>query len=156
MPEVVKIKKISSKLIIRIGLLLLVACFVLGIFLLVNYVPSVKEALILATTVKPETLTELYFENHLSLPNKVTLFKKNNFKFTIHNLENKDMEYPYEVYINVNGVKHIIDKSSVLIRNNEYKTITEDFALTISTQRAKVVVSLINKNQRIHFWIEEE
>jgi hypothetical protein len=42
-------------------------------------VPSVKEALILATTVKPETFTELYFEDYLSLPNKVTLFKENNF-----------------------------------------------------------------------------
>ncbi len=64
----------------RIGLLLLAVCFiVVGFFQLVKYVPSVKEALILATTVKPETFTELYFEDHLSLPNKVTLFKENNF-----------------------------------------------------------------------------
>ena len=83
--------------------------------------PSVKEALILATTVKPETFTELYFENHLSLPKEVTLFKEYNFKFTIHNLENKDMEYPYEVYINVNGEKQIIDKISVSIKKMNIK-----------------------------------
>ena len=118
--------------------------------------PSVKEALILATTVKPETFTELYFEDHLSLPNKVTLFKENNFKFTIHNLENKDMEYPYEVYIDVNREKQMIDKSSVLIKNNEYKTISEAFAITVPIQRAKVVVNLISKNQQIHFWMGEE
>ena len=116
------IRKINYKRIIRIELLLLVVCFiVVGSFRLVRDVPSVKEALILATTVKPETFTELYFEDHLSLSNKVTLFKKNNFKFTIHNLENKDMEYPYEVYIDVNGEKQMIDKNSVLIKNNEYK-----------------------------------
>ncbi len=61
-----KNKKINCKPIIRIELLLLAVCFiVVGFFQLVKYVPSVKEALILATTVKPETSTELYFENHL-------------------------------------------------------------------------------------------
>jgi hypothetical protein len=86
-------KKINYKPIMKIRLLLLVVWFNVIGFLVVECVPSVKEALILATTVKPETFTELYFEDHLSLPNKVTLFKEDNFKFTIHNLENKDMIY---------------------------------------------------------------
>jgi len=152
----VKNKKINYKPIMKIRLLLLVVWFIVVGFLVVEWVPSVKEALILATTVKPETFTELYFEDHLSLPNKVTLFKENNFKFTIHNLENKDMEYPYEFYIDVNGEKQMIDKSSVLIKNNEYKTISEDFTITIPTQRVKAVIDLINKNQQIHFWMGEE
>ena len=155
MPEVVKNKKMNSKSIIRIGLLIALICLLVGILLLVKYT-SVKEALILATSVKPETFTELYFENHLSLPNKVTLSKKNNFKFTIHNLENKDIEYPYEVYIDINGEKKIIYINSVIIKNTEYKTIPVDFTITIPIQRAKVVVSLINKNQQISFWIEEK
>jgi len=58
--------------------MLLVVWFIVIGFLIVEYVPSVKEAFILATTMKPETFTELYFEDHLSLPNKVTLFKENN------------------------------------------------------------------------------
>jgi hypothetical protein len=60
-------------------------CFiVVGFFQLVKYVPSVEEALILATTVKPETFTELYFEDHLSLPNQVTLFKENIPRYLRH------------------------------------------------------------------------
>jgi hypothetical protein len=149
-------EKINYKLIMRIRLLLLVVWFIVIGFIVVECVPSVKEALILATTVKPETFTELYFEDHLSLPNKVTLFKENNFKFTIHNLENKDMEYPYEVYIDVNREEQMINKSSVLIKNNEYKTITEAFTIIVPIQRAKVVVNLISKNQQIHFWMGEE
>ena len=66
------------------------------------------------------------------------------------------MEYPYEFYIDVNGEKQMIDKSSVLIKNNEYKTISEDFTITIPTQRVKAVIDLINKNQQIHFWMGEE
>jgi len=50
----------------------------------------------------------------------------------------------------------MIDKNSVLIKNNEYKTITEDFTITVPTQRVKVVINLIAKNQQIHFWMAEE
>jgi len=154
--KMVKNEKINYKPITKIRLLLLVVWFIVVGFLIVECVPSVKEALILATTVKPETFTELYFEDHLTLPNKVTLFKENNFKFTIRNLENKDMVYIYEVYIDVNREKQMIDKNSVLIKKNEYKTITEDFTITVPTQRVKVVINLIGKNQQIHFWMGEE
>ena len=149
-------KEMNDKLIMKIRLLLLVVWFIVIGFIIVECVPSLKEVLILATTVKPETFTELYFENHLSLPDKVTLFKENNFKFTIHNLENKDMEYPYEVYIDVNREKQMIDKSSVLIKNNEYKTISEEFTITIPIKRVKVAINLISKNQQMHFWMGEE
>ena len=67
-----------------------------------------------------------------------------------------DMEYPYEVYINVNREKQMIDKSSVLIKNNEYETTTEDFIIIVLIQRVKVVVNLVNKNQQIYFWMGEE
>src|SRR5665648_728885 len=153
---IVKNKKINYKPIMKVRSLLLVVWFIVVGFIVVECVPSVKEALILATTKKPETFTELYFEDHLSLPNKVTLFKENNFKFTIHNLENKVMVYIYEVYIDVNREKQMIDKNSVIIKNNEYKTITEDFTITVPSQRVKVVTNLIGKNQQIHFWMEEE
>ena len=149
-------KEMNDKLIMKIRLLVLVVWFIVIGFIIVECVPSLKEVLILATTRKPETFTELYFEDHLSLPDKVTLFKENNFKFTIHNLENNDMEYPYEVYIDLDREKQMIDKSSVLIKNNEYKTISEEFIITIPMQRAKVVVNLISKNQQIHFWMGEE
>lgn len=153
MPKHFKKKKISYKLIISIILMFIAVCIVVGFFQLVKYVPSVKEAFILAANPKPEIFTELYFENHLSLPSKINLYKENNFKFTIHNLENRDMEYPYEVYIDIDGKKQIIDKSSVLIKNNEYKTITVNFIVTIPMQKFKVVVNLSNKNQQIDFWM---
>ncbi len=152
-----KTKKINNKLILRILLpLFIVACLVVGIFFLANYVPSVKEALIQATTKKLETFTELYFEDHLSLPREITLFKENSFKFTIHNIEDNNMEYPYEVYIEVNGESQTIDKGSILIKNNEYKTITQNFIIGTPIQRVKIVVNLTDKNQQIHFWMGEE
>ena len=155
MPKHFKKKKISYRLIISIVLILITAGLIAGFFQLFKYVPSIKESFILAANPKPETFTELYFENPLSLPSKVNLSEENNFKFTIHNLENKDMEYSYEVYIDINGGKQVIDKSSVLIKNNGYKTITVNFKITIPMQRFKVAVNLINKKQQIDFWMTE-
>ncbi len=66
------------------------------------------------------------------------------------------MEYPYEVYIDVNGEKQSIDKSSVSIKNNEFKTITENFTITTPIKRAEVVVNLTSKNQQIDFWMGED
>ena len=151
----VKNKNIKSK-VIKVVLLITVLCLhAVGAFQLVKY-NSVKKAVFLATTREPQTFTELYFENHLSLPDRITLFKENNFKFTIHNLENKDMEYPYEVYIDTNGEKQVISTGSALIEDNGYKTISVDFTITISIPGSRVVVNLIDKNEQISFWIEEE
>jgi hypothetical protein len=150
-------KKINSKLVLRILMpLLIVAALVILLILLVNYVPSVKETFILATTKIPETFTELYFEDHLTLPKEITLFKENNFAFTIHNIENRDMQYPYEVYIEVNGERQLIANGSVLIKNDEYMTIAQSFIITTPMQRVKIVVNLIDKNQQINFWMEEK
>jgi len=156
-PKKGKSLKMKKKIAKKIGLSVLVVCLIAGIILLFIYIPSFKKAIILATSVQPETLTELYFEDHLSLPEKVVLSDENGFKFTIHNLEDKDIEYTYSVYIEIDGEKDIIiDSSSILIKNNEFQTITESFALTTPVGRARVIVELINKDQYISFWIEEE
>lgn len=152
----IKNKKRKNKLIIKVVLLFIVVClFTIGIFQLLRYT-SFRKAIVLATTKEPSTFTELYFEDHLSLPNKVALFKENNFKFTIHNLEKKDMEYPYEVYINTNGEKQLICRDTVSIKDNEYETIAVNFTISIPIQRSKVIINLIDKNEQIYFWIEEE
>jgi len=149
-------KNINDQLIIVISLLIITVCSIVVVYQFVNYVPGVKEAIVLATTVKPETFTELYFEDHLSLPSKIADYQENKFKFTIHNLENKDMSYPYEVYIDVNGRKLILDKKSIFIKSNEFKTIDEDFTLVLTIERVEVIVNLLNKNQQIDFWMEKQ
>lgn len=109
----------------------------------------------LATTVKPETFTELYFENHLNLPSKVMLKEPYSFSFTIHNLENQDMAYPYEVYIDEGkGKKLILDKNNITVQKNAFITIQEGFILNQSITRDKVIINLTAKNQQIDFWIE--
>lgn len=149
-----KNKEINYKLIVMIETPLLLLSLIIGLLHYVNSNPSIKNIITLATTVKSETFTELYFKNHANLPSKVILKQKYNFAFTLHNLEDKDMDYPYEMYIDLNGNKLDLDKGSIFIKKDGYKTVDKDFTLKLPTGKVKVVVNLINKNQRIDFWIE--
>jgi hypothetical protein len=153
--------KLNYRVIIKAELIIIVICVILASFQIYHNSPKVREAVAMATTKKPETFTELYFEDHLSLPAFVTLNKNENFKFTIHNLEYKDMSYPYEVFIvcrdpGCMGDKQLIDKGTAVLKHDEYKTINEDYTIGFPTKRIQVVVNLVDKNQQITFWTNGE
>lgn len=140
--------------------ILVIATVVMVVFLIIftgyeiyNKVPKVRENVILATTKQPEKFTELYFDNHKTLPSLVKVGKEYLFEFNIHNLEEKTMEYPYEVYIETNGKKNYIEKKSLILNQNNSVSIKENFIVKEATKSA-VVVNLLNKNQEIRFWIE--
>lgn len=140
-------------LIVKIGLLILVVFAILGIVKTVKIPPKLKEAIVLATTRIPETFTELYFEDHINLPKTIEKGKEYQYKFTIHNLENKDMDYPYTVSLQRDDKKTVIDSGSVFLKNNEYKTIEMSVG-PLKKVRLKVVIELVNKNQFISFWMD--
>jgi hypothetical protein len=149
-----------------LGINVVILAFIIFVAFLSNPIQKMGNTIALATTREPETFTELYFENHTELPlliaspNEFTWYKNPNtnlyqFSFTIHNLENKDMVYKYEVY-SFEDEQIIIDQGNVLIKNNQSKTITENFTLPSDALRTKVTVNLINKNQQISFWVEDK
>ena len=123
----------------------------------VYQIPSVKETIALATTIKPETFTELYLENHTEIQKYIEVDVAQTFSFTIHNLEHKTMDYPYEVYIeDLDGNKAELVKDIVRLKHDEKRTIPVYFQINVPVKRAKVVVNLTSKDQAIHFWIGEE
>lgn len=150
-----KNKKTNHRLIIKIELLILAVCAIAGIVQFVKIPPKLKEVIVMATTRIPETFTELYFENHINLPKTIERRKEYSFTFTIHNLENKDMDYPYIVYLQRDDQKTIIDSGNVFVKNNEFISI-EKTAGPLKNLRSKIVVELTNKNQIISFWMEKQ
>lgn len=111
-------------------------------------------ALAMATTVKPETFTELYFEDHSNLPSTASASGTINFSFTVHNLENKKFDYPYEVYLEWDHSKTIIDKNHLTLNPDEYKTTKISYTPVKEITTAKVVINLISKEQQIYFWLK--
>ena len=124
-----------------------------------------------------EPLTELYFENHTSLPKHIFLDKPYNFSFTVHNLEYQDVEYSYNISaFDVNDTFMFeLDSGSIYLVNNETKTIYEDFLKKEHFDKMKININ-VKKNLigepefkkklwwpdpnypteiNIHLWIEE-
>ena len=148
-------KKRNYQLIMRIELLILAVCYIVGIYQFVNYVPSIKNAIALATTVKPETLTELYFEDHNNLPKKIEPGEEQSFKFTIHNLEYQDTTYKYEIKAIDDKENITLSSGSATLSHNEYKTIDGSYMLASASGRTKIQVLLVGRNQSIDYWMEK-
>lgn len=105
---------------------------------------------------KPETFTELYFNDHQSLPSKMYVDKNYSFSFTINNLEYKDMTYSYEVYVEKDDKRlKTLAKKTMKIPKGESRVIKVDFPTLEIAGKAAVVVNLKNKEQKIHFLIYE-
>jgi hypothetical protein len=138
---------------------LIAGIVIIGIFLIaLQFIPIGKEP-----------LTELYFENHTSLPNVLFENKTYNFTFTAHNLEYQEMDYTYNVTIEFYGKTFPMDTGNFTLKDNESVSVTESFTYTGNFERAKINVdlvkntfnplqrdpNLINKSIDIDFWVQE-
>lgn len=150
-----KLTKLHYRLIIQLEILILTGLLGFFIFQICKSNPSISEAISLATTVKPETFTELYFENHNQLPNTISQGQTYTYSFTIHNLENKDMEYHYAIYGQRNGQKVFEDFYTINIKKDEFKTINDTVG-PLKNLQTKMVVELTDQNQQISFLMNGE
>lgn len=138
-----------------VSLLLVAAAVVAGmiIFFKMNGT-AIQNALVnLDLVPKPEKMTELFFSDPANLPGSATNNQTINFAFVIHNLETADYRYVYEVSVNANSTKQIVDSGEVLVKDNQYYVKNEQFNLMNSPGPQEVVVELINLHQSIDFWI---
>lgn len=100
-----------------------------------------------------EALTELYFEDHNKLPIVTQPGVPFTFRFTIHNMENKSMDYSYTVVEQSGTVNSLVKSGELSLKDNELKTLDQTVELASGATKTKISVNLINKNQEIHFWV---
>lgn len=133
----------------------MIGTILVGMLILINLNKAsiYNELITLDLVPKPEKLTELYFNDNTNLPSSAISNQEISFAFVIHNLETTDYLYVYEVSLNVNGTRHIVDRGEQLVKNNQYYVKNEKFNIKTSTNRQEVIVKLINKQQSIDFWI---
>jgi|SRR5450432_671913 hypothetical protein len=146
--------RITKKQLFRLSLLLIGVALVVGMFIFfnLNKASADNELAALDLIPKPEKLTELYFNDNANLPNAV-MKQPISFAFVIHNLETTDFQYDYNVLVNVNGARHIVDSGSILVKDNQYFTKNEKFSLLNVRGTQEVIIELTNKRQSIDFWV---
>jgi len=125
-----------------------------------------------------EPLTELYFENHISLPAQIFSIKTYNFSFTIHNIEYQEMGYNYTIiaYDTNDTIIKQISSQYTTIPDNQSTTILQEYNLPKGFDRAKIQVVIYKDHLNItpefkkklwwpdpnypeqvdiHFWVDE-
>lgn len=141
----------SSVLTLAFSLTILISITVGLIHLKGNSVYSFTNNLKLVP--QKQNLTELYFNNHQSLPNKVNLGQSISFSFTIHNLENLEKDYPYKIHLNSEFNEQVIEQGVVRVHNGAYKTLIQSIPVNYPIKTGQIIVELPGQNQRIHFLI---
>ena len=147
---------LTKKGLFKLSSLLLIAVIVgvgVLIFFNLNRASINNELVGLDLLPKPEKLTELYFNNSINLPDSVPTSQIIRFAFVIHNLETTDYTYVYEVSVNANGTRRIVDSGNVVVKNNQYFVKNEQLKLTSTPGRQEIVVALTNLHQSIDFWL---
>jgi hypothetical protein len=101
------------------------------------------------TTRVPEPFTELYFENHTSLPRYAS---QDQFVFSIHNHENKEKEYDVHVKLESQVVNETVEDFTITIPDSTKKSFRVKYSLPENFGMGRVIVELNGTGQSIHFW----
>lgn len=141
----------ERRFLLNVGILVLVAILI-GEIVRFFELPSVRNVFAQATTISRESFTELYFDNFAELPKNANIGSQN-LAFVIHNLENRDIVYTYDIYYEIFGKRFKVRQAEIKLANGEKKTINEKIS-PYSLSPLKVIVELDNK-QDISFWIKE-
>lgn len=104
----------------------------------------------------PEPLTELYFTEHLLLPAEASPGGQMTFPFTIHNIEYKTLDYPYTVRVQAqdNSADVTVIRAGVYLDHDQFATISADFIMPDITTRSAIRVELVDRGEKIHFWVQ--
>lgn len=145
---------------IKAILLVTISVLFIGCALLIVVNKPYAEQFITKNKVVPisEKYTELFIDHHEALPRNITPDTRYIFKFTIRNLEHKDMAYPYSVTAETETGEVIftIKEGTVNLKYGDKKTIEVPFTFSPQFQRAKIEIRLFSTNQTIHFWVNEK
>ena len=106
---------------------------------------------------RPETFTELYFQNSSNLPTETVANQPISFAFTIHNVEATTTVYPYIVYFeDASGNRTIFTSDTVTLQSNASTTINVIHVFPTSNMTGEVVVDLPSlNNQSIDFLLPD-
>ena len=110
---------------------------------------------------QPERFTELYFSDYAALSAKLpkTIRKGStiSFAFTIHNLEGKEMNYPYVVYM-VDDTFHAtttIQQKTIALDDSASTTIPVAYTFRTAnpSPQETVFITLPDQHLQLHFFV---
>lgn len=105
---------------------------------------------------KDEVFTELYLIDYDGIDHRAP--KNGNqidFSFAISNHEGKKMSYKYEVYLETEEGKNIIDRNSISVENEETAFVEEKYIFTKDHAGGFIRIQLLDPSQSIHILLNK-
>ena len=114
---------------------------------------------------QPERLSELYYENHATLPTTYTAGTVQSYSFTVHNLEYRSTTYKYTVTsMSEDGSQsQPLASGQFKLAQNAYKTAAISFAPNDLGNRIQITTALVigqntstdkQTTESIHYWLK--
>ena len=113
--------------------------------------PILSHDFALATSVRPEPYTELYFNNLLTLPPSIESGKQQNLHYTIANHEGRLNAYTYRILILEDTVVKTVITKTVAIDSEQSISLPITFIAPKNRETIEVIVELPEQHQSIHF-----
>ena len=145
-------KRTSINFLLDIPALLLIALIIFELYHFFT-LPVVRQTFAVATTVRQEALTELYFENSAGLPQVIVPGSAYSVSFTIHNLEGQNTTYPVAVLAQTGFQTTVLSRTDLTLKSDQSVTVGQTIG-PFDNFPTKIIVRLDNKNQFISFWME--
>jgi hypothetical protein len=106
---------------------------------------------VLHLTPRHEQFTELYFYNIVPLL-KTRGDAETHFSFTIHNLEGREVDYRYRIFLGSSTAQqHLLDSGTIHLDDQTATTAIKTFHLSDLKGDETIVVTLPDFEQQIHF-----
>lgn len=126
---------------------------ILTVFSYFNYKPMMSLLHKYKLIPVKEQLTEMYINSHLTLPESLEANEIATASFTLHNLEYKDEIYKYVITQSDSETKQIISSGSAKLSHDQYRSFDFSFFISSPEAKTKIEISLPEKDQQIHFWV---
>ncbi len=78
------------------------------------------------------------------------------YDFSIENKENIDFVYTYQITTEDENIKNTLYTRKLFLEHGKKINVPVTFTILEPFERMKITVKLVNKNQEIHFWTEQE
>ncbi len=114
--------------------------------------PSFRDEVGASVAQQPTPFTELFLDDHASLPRQVTPGVPATFHFTIANHEGRAVAYDYRVTVTgANGSSAVAQRATVEVGAGASTSIAATFTTTPGSSSSVISVELVDRTENVHF-----
>lgn len=104
-----------------------------------------------------ESITELYFTKHVSLPKEYSTGSQEVIEFTLSNQSNEKKTYKYEILQVAESGSPVVVLASGAVELSSWQSQNQKAPVVFSdsTNNARIIVNLPELSRSIHFWTRQ-